>query len=172
MDNEPMNRRVFFTNASLLALSAGLVACGTTATTPTTVSTAATSAAAIASGLQAAIAALQASGVTVPASVTNDLALLQTDASVIASATAPATTTAQEIEDMVEAIADIVLPLVPGGSGIEVLVNAAISLAPSLVSMVGSLQANAVTVPRHAAVYSPGMALALLQQAKTLAAVR
>lgn len=134
----------------------------------TTVSTAATAAAAISTGLSDAIAALTAGGIAVPAVITADLGVLTADAAKIAAATADAPSVANEIESTVAAIADVVLPLVPGGSGVQVLINAAVSLAPPLVAMVGSLTAGTAVTTRLPT-YSSTVALTLLQQSKTLA---
>ena len=95
----------------------------------------------ITSGLTAAVAPVkQIAGVPSAALTQSDfyVATIQTDAAKVATAVGtPATSTVQEIGQVVQALASIVLPLVPGGSVIEATIQAAVSLLPVILAAAG-----------------------------------
>jgi hypothetical protein len=66
------------------------------------------------------------------------LATIQADAAKVAGATTtPPTSIVQEIGQVVQALASVVLPLVPAGSVIEVTIEAAVSLLPVILAAAG-----------------------------------
>lgn len=92
----------------------------------------------IASGLAAAVASIkQIPGVPAArlSQLDADLAAIQADAAKLVTAVAPSTV--QQIGQVVQAVAAIALPLVPGGSAIEATVQAAVSLLPVIMAAVG-----------------------------------
>ena len=95
----------------------------------------------IASGLTAAMAEIKLLPGIPAADLTRldfYLATIQADAAKVASATStPATSTIQEIAQVVQALASVALPLLPGGSVIEAAIQAALSLLPVLLAAVG-----------------------------------
>jgi hypothetical protein len=95
----------------------------------------------IASGLTSAIADFRQIPAIPTAALTQVdfyLATIQADAAkVAAAASAPATTTLQEIAQVVQALASVVLPLVPAGSVIEATIQAAVSLLPAILAAAG-----------------------------------
>ena len=130
-----MNRRTLL-RATAFVPAIGLLGCeGQTA------SQLATDVNLITSGLTAAFAALkQIAGV--PSAVLTQIdfyvATIQADAAKVATAVGtPATSTVQEIGQVVQALASIVLPLVPGGSVIEATIQAAVSLLPVILAAAG-----------------------------------
>ncbi len=93
------------------------------------------------SGLAAAIANIrQTPGVPGPA-VTHleaNLSKLQADARIVTTATGtPAPSAIQEIEHLVEAVASIALPLIPGGSAIQLTIEAAVAILPPILAAAG-----------------------------------
>jgi hypothetical protein len=85
------------------------------------------------------------------------LATIQADAAKVASATAtPAASTIKEIAQVVQALASVALPLIPGGSAIEAAIQAALSLLPVVLAAVGVAGAGAP------AKYQPDQARAIL----------
>ena len=157
--------------APVALAGAGMVlqGCGTI-TAPTTVSAAATDANLIATGLASAITAIQA----LPSLSTGQqatlvqlqgyLATIQADAKAIAAT--PTTSTAQEIVSVVTELAPLALSFVPGGSAIAAIVQAALALAPSLLTDLG-VSGTALTA--HAAsgapFYTPDTARLILRGA-------
>ncbi len=68
----------------------------------------------------------------------DNLTRLQADLAVVtAAAGTPALSTVQEIGQLVEAVASVALPLVPGGSAIEVTIQAAIAILPPILAAAG-----------------------------------
>ncbi len=114
----------------------------------------------IASGLTAVVAQIgQIPGVPSAALTQVDfyLAKIEADAVKIARATStPATSTVQEVSQVVQALASVVLLLVPAGSVIEATIQAAVSLLPVILAAVGVAGAG---VP---AKYPPARARAIL----------
>jgi hypothetical protein len=107
----------------------------TTTTTPTQL---ATDVNLIASGLSSAIASIsQIPGVSaaIVSQLQADLATIQADAAQVANATQPAIV--QEIGTVVQAVATIALPLIPGGSAVAATVQAAVSLLPVVLATAG-----------------------------------
>jgi hypothetical protein len=149
-----MNRRTLLGAAAFLP-AAALLACGTQ-----TPSQLAIDVNLIASGLAAAIVDIK----QIPGVPTADLtqlesylAIIQADAAKVASATAvPATSTVQEISQVVQALASVALPLIPAGSVIQAIILAAVSLLPVILAAVGVSGAG---IP---AKYPPGQARAIL----------
>ncbi len=153
-------RRLLLATSGLVA-SVALAACSTANTVPSQV---ATDVQLIASGLSAAIAAVAAIPGVPAATVTQlqgYLATIQTDAAQVASATASASTsTVQEIATTVQAVADVALPLIPGGAVAVPLINAAVSLLPSILTAFGITSAT-----KRAPVYTPDQARLILRAA-------
>ena len=90
------------------------------------------------------------------------LATIKADAATIAAATAtPATSV--EIVQLVQTIAPIALSFVPGGGAIAAIVNAALSLAPQLLTDIGVTGATATSGPPP--VYSVASARQILRSA-------
>ncbi len=149
-----MNRRTLLRVTAFLP-ALGLIGCG-----GQTASQIAADVNLIASGLAAATAQLgQIPGVPNAALTQVDfyLATIQADAAKIAGAlSTSATSTVQEVSQVVQALASVVLPLVPAGSVIEATVNAAVSLLPVILAAVGVSGAG---VP---AKYRPAQARAIL----------
>ena len=148
--------------AAILA-AAGVAACSTSTTTASQV---ATDVSLIASGLSSAITAIAAIP-GVPATIVTQLqgylATIKTDAEQVATATATASADAnivQEIASTVQTVADIALPLIPGGSAIVLIINAAISLLPTILAVVGVTSAT-----RMLPVYTPDQARLILRAA-------
>ena len=125
----------------------------------------------IAGGLASAIATLQATpGVLTTAQqatltqLQGYLATIKADAATIAAATAtPATSVVSEIVQLVQTIAPIALSFVPGGGAIVAIVNAALSLAPQLLTDIGVTGAAATSGPPP--VYSVASARQILRSA-------
>lgn len=144
---------------TLCTAAIALAACQT----PPTVSQAATDANLIATGLSAAVTSIAAIPGVDPATVATlqaDLKIVQTDAAQIAATTStPSTSTVSEIVQTVEAIAPIALALVPGGSALVPVIDAALSLAPVLATDLGVSGAVPGAV---APVYTAAQARALL----------
>ena len=134
-----------------VAGAAILTACTSTTNPVAVTSTVAQDADLIAGGLASAIATLQAtSGVLTTAQqatltqLQGYLATIKADAATIAAATAtPATSV--EIVQLVQTIAPIALSFVPGGGAIVAIVNAALSLAPQLLTDIGVTGATATS---------------------------
>jgi hypothetical protein len=149
-----MNRRTLLC-ATAFVPALGLIGCG-----GQTASQIAADVNLIASGLTAAIAQIgQIPGVPSVATAQIDfyLATIQADAAKIAGATStPAASSVQEVGQVVQALASVVLPLVPAGSVIEATVKAAVSLLPVILAAVGVSGAG---VP---AKYRPEQARAIL----------
>ena len=143
-----------------------LMVLGRCAGTPST-SQLATDVGLIASGLAAAIAAVAAIPGVPAATVTQlqgYLATIQADAKAVAAATATAATgTVQEIVSAVQALAPIALSFVPGGSAVVAIVNAALSLLPSILAAIGVAGVSTVK-----AVYSPDSARLILRAAPVM----
>jgi phage-related protein len=121
-----------------------VLGCATSSTTPSQL---ATDVNLIASGLAAAIASIQQIPGVASTTLTQlqaDLTTIQADAAQVASA--PATSVVQAIGQAVQAVAALVLPLVPGGSSIEVTVQAALSLLPEIMAAAGV--SGATTTPK------------------------
>jgi hypothetical protein len=92
----------------------------------------------VASGLSVAIASIQQVPGVASTTLTRlqaDLTTIQTNAAQIAKA--PAASTVQEIGQAVQDVAAVALPLVPGGSAIEVTIDAAVSLLPAILAAAG-----------------------------------
>jgi hypothetical protein len=93
------------------------------------------------SGLTAAIASIkQIPGVPAPAVATleDNLSRLQTEAAAITVATGKLSpSTVQEIGQVVEAVASVALPLLPGGSAIELTIEAAVAILPPIMAAAG-----------------------------------
>ncbi len=110
----------------------------------------------IASGLTAAMAEIKLLPGIPAADITQldfYLATIQAGAAKVAAATStPATSTIQEIAQVVQALASVALPLLPGGSAIEVAIQAALSLLPVILAAVGVSGAGIATKyqPSHA----------------------
>jgi hypothetical protein len=136
-----------------LAGAAILAACTSTTNPVAVTSTVAQDADLIAGGLASAIATLQATpGVLTTAQqatltqLQGYLATIKADAATIAAATAtPATSVVSEIVQLVQTIAPIALSFVPGGGAIVAIVNAALSLAPQLLTDIGVTGATATS---------------------------
>ena len=136
-----------------VAGAAILTACTSTTNPVAVTSTVAQDADLIAGGLASAIATLQAtSGVLTTAQqatltqLQGYLATIKADAATIAAATAtPATSVVSEIVQLVQTIAPIALSFVPGGGAIVAIVNAALSLAPQLLTDIGVTGATATS---------------------------
>jgi hypothetical protein len=152
-----MNRRTLLGTAAFVP-AAALLACGTQ--TPSQIATDVTL---IASGLAAAITSIrQIPGMPTAAltQLESYLAIVQADAAKVASATAtPATSTVQEISQVVQAIASVALPLVPVGSIMQAAIQAAVSLLPVILAVVGVSGAG---IPVK---YQPSQARAILAAA-------
>jgi hypothetical protein len=151
------------TRRSILAMAGAAVAlsaCGTTITS----SQLATDVQLIASGLSSAITAIAAIPGVPAATVTQlqgYLATIKTDAGQVAAATASAgTNVVQEIASTVQTVAGIALPLIPGGSAIVPIINAAISLLPTILAAAGVTSAT-----KTSPVYSPEQARLILRAA-------
>jgi hypothetical protein len=110
----------------------------------------------IASGLSAVMAEIKLLPDIPAADVTQldfYVATIQAGAAKVASTVStPATSTIQEIAQVVQALASVALPLVPGGSAIEVAIQAALSLLPVILAAVGVSGAGLPTKyqPSHA----------------------
>jgi hypothetical protein len=163
----PLSRRRALLSASVLVPAALLAACGTpTPATPVTppINPIATDTNLIAGGISAVIASITASAGSTPSAnvvkLQGYLTTIQTDAAQVAAATAtPATSVISEIAQTVQAIAPIALSLIPGGSALVDVVNAALSLLPSLLSAVGL---SAATAGAKAPIYTPDQARLIL----------
>jgi hypothetical protein len=134
-----------------LTLAAAALLAGCTSTTPVTPSTVATDANLITTGLSAAVAQIAlvpgVNAATV-ATLQADLAIVQKDAASIAAATsAPSASTVQEIVQTVEAIAPVALALVPGGSALVPVIDAAVSLAPTLIADIQAVKTAGAVAP-------------------------
>ncbi len=151
-----MLRRDILSIVPLIA-ALNLTGCAGTAATPTQL---ATDVNLIASGLSAAIASIsQIPGVsaTVVSQLQADLATIQADAAKVAST--PQASIVQEIGTVVQAVATIALPLIPGGSAVAATVQAAVSLLPAVLAAAG---VNGVTI---AAQFTPDQARLILAAA-------
>jgi phage-related protein len=141
------------------AAAVALAACGTTSTTASQL---ATDVSLIACGLASAITAIAAIPGVPAATVTQlqgYLTTIKTDAAAVAAATPGAgAATVQEIASTVQTVADIALPLIPGGSAIVPIVNAAVSLLPTILAAAGVTGATK-TPP----VYTPDQARLILR---------
>ncbi len=151
-----MNRR------RLLLSGGALVGLGACQTSPTP-SQLTTDVNLIASGLSAAIRSIAAiPGVPAAdvARLNTYLATIQADAAAVAGETAtPVTGTVQEIGQVVQAVAAVALPIIPGGSAILPVIQAAISLLPVILASVGASGAGVV------ATFSPDQARLILAAA-------
>jgi|GEM_PF-3443728 hypothetical protein len=150
------------TRRSILAMAGAAVTLTACGTTTITASQLATDAQLIASGLASAITAIAAISSVPAATVTQlqgYLATIKADAATVAAASA-GTSVVQEIASTVQTVADIALPLIPGGSAIVSIVNAAVSLLPTILAAAGVTSA-AKTSP----IYSPEQARLILRGA-------
>jgi hypothetical protein len=148
---------------SLVFLSAATVALAATGCAGTTPSQLASDVQLIASGLASAAAALmQVPGV--PAATLTQLQgyldTIKADAAAVASGPSGATGTVQEIASTVQVVASIALPLIPGGSAIVAIVEAAVSLLPAILAAVGISGTTGAV-----AVYTPDQARLILRAA-------
>jgi hypothetical protein len=95
----------------------------------------------IAQGIESVAAAIAAMPGVDPAKlaqIRGYVATIQKDAADIAAATAtPAPTTISEIAQVVQALAPIALAVVPGGSALVPVVNAAVSMLPTVLAAAG-----------------------------------
>ncbi len=133
-----------------------LAACSTTATTTTVVSQVATDANLIAQGMSAVVMSLQAIQPPIdPATLLKlqgYVATLQKDSAAVAAATTtPATSTIQEIANVVQALAPIALSFIPGGGTLGAVVQAAVALLPAVTSVVSTA---AAATPNDAVTYA------------------
>ena len=132
-----MYRRDLLRVAAFVPVTA-FVACQSAPTTPAQV---VSDLRLLTSGLTAAIASIrQIPGVPAPAmtELENTLTKLRADAGIVAtSAQAPAQSTVQEIEQLVQAVASIALPLLPVGSPIVATIQAAIAILPPILAAAG-----------------------------------
>jgi hypothetical protein len=72
------------------------------------------------------------------ATLEDDLSRLQADVAAVTVASGkPAPTTVQQIGQVVEAVASIALPLIPGGSAIALTIEAAVALLPPIMAAAG-----------------------------------
>jgi hypothetical protein len=125
------------------AAAVALAACGAADTTATQL---ATDVSLIASGLSSAIISIGAIP-GVPAAIVTQLhsyltTITNDAAQVAAFASGADTSTVQEIVSSVQTVADITLPLIPGGSTIVPVINAAVSLLPAILAVVGITSAT------------------------------
>ncbi len=151
-----MLRRELLSIVPLIA-ALNLTGCSGTAT-PTQL---ATDVNLIASGLSSVVASIsQLPGVstTVVTQLQADLATIQADAAKVASTAQ--SSVVQEIGQVVQAVAAIVLPLIPGGSALAATVQAAVSLLPTVLAAAGVAGA-AVTTP-----FTPEQARLILAAAR------
>lgn len=118
----------------------------------------------VASGLAsvvAAIAALPGVSAATVAQVQGYIATIQADAAQVAAATANVgTSVVQEIATTVSAVAGVVLPLFPATAGIAAIVQAAMSLLPTIMAAVGITSA-----PSTPPVYMADQARLILRSA-------
>ena len=137
MTNRHHSRRTILAAAGAAAALLSVAACSSSITT----SQIATDANLIAQGLQplaADVAAIPGVPSATLAKVQADLAKLQQAAAGIATATAgQQTTSVQGIAALVEEIASVVLPLVPGGAPWVLVVQAAQALVPVILAAAG-----------------------------------
>jgi hypothetical protein len=145
-----------------LILISAVAACST----PPTPSQLATDTSLIASGLSAAIASIAAIPGVSPATVSQlqgYLATIEADATTVAAATVTTPTNiVEEIAQTVQAVASVALPLIPGGTSLVALINAAVSLVPTILAAVGvSGAAPAGPLP-----YTPAQARLILAAAR------
>lgn len=165
-----MHRRALLTTSAFAIAAGALAACSSIQSFLGNPTTAPTQLAAdtnlIASGLSAAVVSLQAIPGLSPAAlikVQSDLALVQADAQKIAVATVPTSSSlVQEIAQGVQAIADVALPVIPNGSAIVAVINAAVSLLPVILAAAGVASAKL----RYKAIYdAPASRLILTTEA-------
>jgi hypothetical protein len=117
----------------------------------------------VAAGVSAAaqqIAAIPGVAVSVVTKVQADALIVANDAAKIATATGAVAGLAQQIAVAVQGIADIVLPMFPATSPFVPLINAAISLLPTILAAAGVKGAKLAT-----AVYTPEQARLILRAA-------
>jgi hypothetical protein len=149
-----MNRRTLL-RATACVPAIALLGCGAQ-----TASQIAADVQSIAAGLTAAMADIKLIPSIPSAALTQldfYLATIQADAAKVASALAtPATSTLQEIAQVVQALASVALPLVPEGSVVEATIQAAVSLLPVILAAVGVSGAG---IPAR---YRPAQARAIL----------
>jgi hypothetical protein len=133
MNAIPMRRRALLANGTLVLLVA---ACATATTTPSLSAQLAADGQLLANGL-AAIEPLPASASAVLAQVQAAAATVAKDVAALAASATPSTSVVSEIVGEVGDIAPIVLGLFPGGGTAVAIVQALVSLAPSLLSALG-----------------------------------
>ena len=146
------------TRRAMLSLSAAALAA--TSCAGKTPSQLATDVGLIASGLASVVTSLaQAPGVPAAtlAQLQGWLATIEADAAQVAAASAGAGGVV-EFARAVQALAAIALPLIPGGSAIAALIDAAMSLLPMVLGTVGISGA-----PLAAPVYAPDQARLILR---------
>jgi hypothetical protein len=148
-----ISRRYLLLSGTALSVAA----CATTVT-PTTIATGAsqlaTDAGLIVSGLQAVIAMIPSTAgfATTLATLNADLTSAENFANTVASAASPpATSTVQEIVNVLEGAAPILLGLIPGAASIAGIVQAILSLTPTLLSDVGSVGLAMASASRQTA---------------------
>lgn len=143
------------------AVALSVVACSAQNTSPSQI---ATDVNLVASGLSAAVtqvAAIPGINPTVVAQLQADLALIQKDAAQVAADTAaPSASLVQEIASTVQAVATVALPLVPGGAPFVPVIQAAVSMLPTLLAAVHVSGAAPV-----ATAYTPNAARLILMGA-------
>ncbi len=145
-----MHKPVVLAVAAAIAFVGCTASPGTTTTITSTASRLASDVNLVATGLAAALPAIaQVPGVPAAtiAQINADLASIQKDAAAVQAATAangaaPASTV-QEIASVVGDIATVALPLVPGGSAIVPVVQAAEALLPGILSAADVVAAGA-----------------------------
>ncbi len=129
-----MNRRTIIHAFALLPVST-IVACGMQTPSPSQL---ASDVNLIVTGLTAAVASIkQIPGVPAPAVMQLQLYLTKIQADAQQIVATPAPSTVQEIGQVVQDVAAIALPLIPGGSVVEATVQAAVSLLPTLMAAIG-----------------------------------
>jgi len=141
-----VDKRSLLTGAvALSALALSRCATSSTSSPTTAIQQAATDITTTSTALQAALTPATLTSLGLSASTTSQISglvsTLTSDATSIASAvnaaTTPASTTLSEVSSAITAIANTVLPFVPGGSVIEMAVDAAVALLPTFLAAFG-----------------------------------
>lgn len=136
-----MNRRALLRGTAMVSAAWILASCGqTTSQIAADVSAIST---AFTKGLPS-LLSIPGIAASVATQLSGYLADIKSIATTI-GANASATTMQQFVQD-VEAFADLALPLIPGGAGFMVAINAALSLLPAILAAVG-VSASAMAAP-------------------------
>jgi hypothetical protein len=158
------------TRRSVLFLSGAAIALAACSSTTVTLSQLAADVQLVASGISSVVAAVaQIPGVpaTTVTQLQGYLATIQIDAGKVASATPSAvagTSIASIVEEIavaVQAVAEVALPLIPGGSAAVPILNAAVSLLPIILDAAGIAGAT-----KAVGAYTPDQARLILSAVK------